>query len=217
MSKNPAKAILHSKWFAVFEVVATIAVVATAILMINFRTPSYDSIPKSYGNLTETLRVRATDKQRYEDYAIKAEQEGNKAVKRIFLAAADMQEIRIQEEYELLNSISKRSMPPMEKVEIKSTAENLSASISQERYKAEQMYTKFIEEAGKENFRKGKGIFDLAKKVSAENSLVFERALEGISNETRIYGCKACGKLTLGEMPDKCSICKKGKDVHKEY
>lgn len=209
--------IFKSKWFAAFEIITTLIVVITAIIMINNRLPSYDNVTKSYANLVEDLRVRVSEKLMYEKYAWQAEQEGYNDLKRLFFAAADAQSMQIKNEYELLNAVMERSMPPGESVEVKSTMENLTIAANKEKEKAQAMYPEFIKISENEGFKKAKQIFSYGKQVSQANAellLGYVSAGAPAAN-TEFYVCESCGKLSAGKRPDKCNICKK--DRHKQY
>lgn len=212
MKGNHGKDILHNKWFAIFELITSILVIIVAILMIYFRTPSYDKIPDTYANLTEHIRIRITEKEKAKVFASIALAEGNANLSRLFVAYSEMQEMNALKEYELLNSISDRNLPPAELFNADNTVENINAIILSERNKVDILYSEFIDEADAERFNKAKKIFETARRVSKENITVFEQALSKQYDMDTIYGCMSCGNLAIGDIPDKCNICNK-----KEY
>lgn len=217
------KSILKSKWFAVFELVTTLAVVGIAILMVAGRGPAYEEVQKTYNSMVEDLRMRNTSVNRYTLYAQQAGSEGNTVLQKLYTAAADGQKLFIEQEFAMVNSLSERTMPVGDSVEAKSTAENLTGVIGEERNKAESVYPRYAANAAEEGYKEAEELFDRSGKAAKVNEELFsllsaELTQNGRLNyDTPVYLCEECGTLAIKEKPESCSACGKSGTELKEY
>jgi rubrerythrin len=150
-------------------------------------------------NLSDAFAGESQANRKYAVFAEKADAEGFPNVARIFRAASEAEAIHARRLLFVLQGI-------------KSTEENLAASIEGETEEFTVMYPAFIEQAQDENQTEAAKVFRHAmgaEKVHAEH---YSAALEAVKEEQdldlrAIYLCPVCGNVVFDEVPDPCPIC----------
>ena len=91
---------------------------------------------------------------------------------------------------------------------ILSKDENLRDAIAGETYEAEDMYLKFAKTAKEEGFNDIAILFDHIAQIELEHKKMFERFLEGSSQEALKWQCGKCGYVHKDSTPPKrCPVC----------
>ncbi len=152
-------------------------------------------------NLKNAFAGESQANRRYLAFAKKAEEEGYKAVAKLFRAAAEAETIHA------LNHLRELG-------EIKSTRENLEAAINGETYEFENMYPQMIEEAEKEGNDGAAISFRFANEVEKVHAQLFKKALENLDThaDAKYYVCGVCGYTVEGVVPDNCPVCGSPRD-----
>jgi rubrerythrin len=144
--------------------------------------------------------------RKYLAFAQKAEKDGFKQVARLFRAVAEAETIHAHAHLRVMKGV-------------KDTADNLRAAIEGETYEFTQMYPAFIAGAEAEGNKAAHVSFSYANEVEKIHGNLFTRALESVEGGTDLpvadlWICSVCGHTVEGDAPDKCPICKVGKDKY---
>ncbi|OGO30589.1 MAG: rubrerythrin [Chloroflexi bacterium RBG_16_56_11] len=150
-------------------------------------------------NLEAAFSGESQANRKYLFFAEKADEAGNKAVARLFRAAAEAETVHARNHLKVLG-------------EIKSEKDNLKAAIGGENYEFTKMYPGFIDVARKENNQPAGRSFDLANQVERIHHGLFEEMLKDLTagkqhGDEPYYVCQVCGNTVEGSAPDRCPIC----------
>ncbi|GAB4244419.1 MAG: rubrerythrin family protein [Thermoleophilia bacterium] len=148
------------------------------------------------GNLKDAFAGESQANRRYLAYAKKAEEEGYPLVARRFRVAAESETIHAHNHLRVMGGL-------------KSTAENLRASIGGENYEHVTMYPDFIAQAEKEGNEEAKYSFHAANEAEKFHEKMFAEALEKMEalGDSRFYVCQVCGMTYENEVPEHCVVC----------
>jgi rubrerythrin len=144
--------------------------------------------------------------RKYTAFASAAESEGHKDIARLFLAAADAENIHAAAELKIAGKIG-------------DTRANLQAAIDGETYEFSEMYPGFEATASAEGQSDAVRAFQRAKDAEAVHATLYKDALDNIGNETGVsyYLCPVCGYIEKGSAPEFCPICKAKGSIFKRY
>ncbi len=159
-------------------------------------------------NLKEAFAGESQANRKYNFFAEKADESGNKQIARLFRAAAEAETVHARNHLKVLG-------------EIKSDKDNLNEAINGEHYEFTSMYPGFIEKAKNENKKEAVGSFNLANKVEQIHHKLFQSALRALEagrtlKEAPYYVCQVCGNTVEGAAPDRCPICGAPRDKFKK-
>jgi rubrerythrin len=161
-------------------------------------------------NLASAWQGESNAKVRYQLFAEKAEQEGEKQAARLFRATSKAEEIHAAKHAKVIKSMG-GTLPEFVSTEttVGSTAENLQASIKGETYEKRTMYPEFIATATAEGAKKAVKTFDRALQVESDHAMLFESALRliGTGADSGFAVCPVCGMTIEGEAFEDCEIC----------
>ena len=137
--------------------------------------------------------------RKYLSFSEKAVQDGYPGVARLFRAASDAEAIHAGT---LLNVMGA----------VKSTAENLAASVDGETHEFTEMYPAFISEAENEGQKAAITPFTYAMKAEEVHAGLYAKAAEAVKagkdlEATKVLLCPVCGNVVLDEAPERCPIC----------
>ncbi|MBC7081043.1 MAG: rubrerythrin family protein [Thermoplasmatales archaeon] len=132
-----------------------------------------------------------------------AEEEGNKDIARLFRAIAFAEKVHAKNHLKSLGIIGK-------------TSQNIENAINGERYEVEEMYPVYYETANLQNEESAKTSFRYALEAEKIHVELYKKAKNG-GIEGEIYICPICGYTHVGKPPEKCPICKAGKDKFKKF
>ncbi len=151
---------------------------------------------KTEQNLKEAFAGESQANRKYLAFAKKAEDEGFKAVARLFRAAAEAETVHAHNHLRELKGI-------------RSTKENLLEAIDGESHEFQSMYPQMIEDAKAEGNTGALRSFHIANEVEKVHAALYKKALEslGTNEETEYYICKVCGYTAEGGAPDTCPVC----------
>ncbi len=150
-------------------------------------------------NVMDAFAGESQANRKYAVFAEKADAEGFPNVARVFRAASEAEAIHARRLLFVLQGI-------------KSTEENLAASIEGETQEFTTMYPAFIEQAQKENQPEAAKVFRHAMGAEQVHAQRYSAALEAVKEEQdldlrAVYLCPVCGDVVLDEVPDPCPIC----------
>lgn len=189
------------------------------VCMIAFAGCNQPKPVKTVENLKAGIKGETTASAKYAAFAVKAREEGNDTIAKLFDAASKAESIHATNHKKVLEGLGEKMDDFKPEFEVKTTAENLQAAIEGETYEATTMYPQFLADAKTEKVEKATKsftwAFDTEKKhaafyqkalnalkVNAENKLAFEYAV-----------CPVCGntyeKATLDK---KCAFCQTGEE-----
>jgi rubrerythrin len=151
---------------------------------------------KTEENLKEAFAGESQANRKYLAFAKKAEDEGYKAVAKLFRAAAEAETVHAHNHLRELAGI-------------KTTKENLEQAITGESHEFQQMYPKMIEEAIAEGKKTAQRSFTIANEVEKVHAALYKKALDslGKNEDVDYYICKVCGYTAEKEAPDTCPVC----------
>lgn len=151
---------------------------------------------KTEQNLMDAFAGESQANRKYLAFAKQAEQEGFKAVARLFRAAAEAETVHAHAHLKVLGGIGK-------------TADNLKTAIAGETHEFKKMYPVFIDEAVKEGNKAAERSFKYANEVEKIHAGLYEKALAnlGKNDDVEYYVCSVCGMTVENHAPDKCPVC----------
>jgi rubrerythrin len=154
---------------------------------------------KTTDDLKAAFAGESQANRRYLAFAKKAEDEGYLQVARLFRAAAHAETVHALNHLRALG-------------EVKSTTENLQASIAGENYEVVSMYPGFIKDAETDEAKKALNSFRWAYEVEKVHEELYAKALKALEArqdvpDVEYYVCPVCGYTHEGPMTDKCPVC----------
>jgi rubrerythrin len=157
---------------------------------------------KTLKNLQTAFAGESQASRKYNIFAKKAEQEGNKEVAKLFRAAVAGENIHLANYLKEMGKIG-------------TTQENLIAAIEGETYEFTDMYPKMIEEAAEEAEKGSEIYFRWANEVEKTHAKLFKDALANIGTlgEKEYWVCSGCGHLEENEAPEVCPVCGGAKKI----
>ena len=151
---------------------------------------------KTEQNLSDAFAGESQANRKYLAFAKQAEQEGHRAVAKLFRAAAEAETVHAHAHLRTLGGIGK-------------TVDNLKTAIAGETHEFKKMYPDFIQEARKEGHKAAERSFSLANEVEKIHAGLYQKALDnlGKNEEVDYYVCSVCGMTVEKEPPEKCPVC----------
>ena len=166
-------------------------------------------------NLVAAFNGESNASARYVAFAAKADEEGYKGVGSLFRAAARAEEIHAANHKKVIESMGGAAKAVIATPDVKSTAENLKASIEGESYERDTMYPEVIGQAKKEGNKAALRTFNFAKTAEAEHAKFYQAALDALDSwkeAKTFFVCSVCGYTTNNMDFEKCLSCFKSKD-----
>ncbi len=161
-------------------------------------------------NLQTAFNGESNACARYAAFAMRADEEGFHKVASLFRAASRAEQIHAGNHAAVIRKMGSTPAAHIEKVEVKSTADNLKVALAGEEYERDVMYPVFIHEAEGERNAAAMRTFNYALEAESEHARLFADALcnlQTMTAETVYYVCAICGytveKLTF----DRCPVC----------
>ncbi len=155
---------------------------------------------------------------RYRHFAVQAEKEKFPNVARLFIAVAHAEFIHAGDHYRELKHLdggfvanSMGAFGPGD------TLKNLGLAIAGEQFEIDEMYPVYMEVAKYQGENSAYRSFDWSYQTEKQHLALFQKAKEAVAggsdvNLDTIQVCEVCGYTLEGEAPDKCPVCKNGKD-----
>lgn len=156
-------------------------------------------------SLKEMYAAVAQANRKYSAFAKRAEDEGQKAIAKLFRVASEAEGIHAN------NFLRAMGM-------IKSTKENLNSVRDGEVKWFLKIYLSMVETQKTGDNRWAKMSFCYAYEAEKKFAHFFEKALVnfGRNEDTDYYVCKVCGFTVENELPEKCPVCGSRKKVFKK-
>ena len=163
---------------------------------------------KSEDDLKAAFAGESQANRKYLAFAEKATKEGFPQVAKLFRAAAAAETVHAHNHLRAMKGI-------------KSTLDNLKASIEGEHHEFTKMYPEFLEDAKAEGNKEAERTFNYANEVEKIHHKLYESAMEAVKagkdlEKKEIYICPVCGYTHEGQPPEKCPVCGAAKKVFKE-
>lgn len=170
---------------------------------------------QTINNLQTAYNGESNASYKYSQFAIKADKEGYKAVAALFRATSMAETIHAGRDAKALMALNAKPLMKLDKVVLKSTAENLKAAIKGENYEATVMYPAFIKEA-KASAQKGAMMaFASAGAVEIGHRDLYTKALKNLPKmkaAATFYVCPVCGNTADNLSFANCPVCDTPKD-----
>jgi rubrerythrin len=172
-------------------------------------------------NLQTAYSGESNAKARYEAFAAKADEEGYKSVAVLFRAAAESEAIHAKNFATRIKKMGAEPKMTAAEPDVKSTKENLEASLKGEVSAAESMYPNFIQQADADKDSGAAMGFKGAHAAEVEYGKFFKTALDGL-DEWKALGkefavCQVCGFTVMGQPPMTCPVCSAPKEKFKVF
>lgn len=149
-------------------------------------------------NLKTAFAGESQAYQKYSSFARKAEQEGFKAVARLFRLTAEAERIHADGHLKAQDGIG-------------TTLQNLEAAVQGETYEYTTMYPPMVEQATKDA-HKAHRMFSYAVAVEAVHAKLYKLAIEAVKagkdlQTIDFFLCPVCGFIEFGQAPEECPVC----------
>ncbi len=204
--------------FAGFATTGKAALCLAALALFSQTGPAAETVEAStLENLVAAFNGESNAHARYIAFAVKADEEGYKGVGCLFRAAARAEEIHAANHKKVIEDLGGAAVADIATPVVKSTPENLAASIEGESYERDKMYPDFIAQARKEGNKAALRTFNYAKTAEAEHATFYESALDALDSwkDARpFYVCTVCGYTTTTMDFAKCLSCFKSKEKY---
>ncbi len=162
-------------------------------------------------NLQAAYNGESNAHARYLAFAQKADEEGYGKVASLFRAAAQAEEIHLNNHAEVIKSLNAPPSADIKEPEVKSTRENLEAALAGENYERIAMYPEFLEQAKKEDNGKAVRTFKWAMEAETKHAEYYQAALNDLENwrdgKMTFLVCTECGYTTDDMSTQKCPVC----------
>ncbi|OGI12686.1 rubrerythrin [Candidatus Micrarchaeota archaeon RBG_16_36_9] len=163
---------------------------------------------KTDENLKIAFAGESQANRKYLAFAKKAEEEGFLNLAKMFRAIAEAETVHAMNHLKALKMI-------------KTTEENLKASLEGETYEFTKMYPEFIDTSNKEGVKDASLSFSYANQVEKIHGKLYEKAMSLIENnkdieEKEFFVCPVCGNTFEGNAPNRCPICSTPKEKFKK-
>lgn len=173
---------------------------------------SQETKAKTLENLQSAFNGESNAHARYLAFAQKADEEGYALVASLFRAAAKAETIHAKSHSEVIKKMGGVPKANIEKVDIKSTKENLETAIKGETYEKDTMYPEFIKIAKEEKNMDALQSFNYAKTAEIEHAKLYSDALKNLDSlkgakKIDYYVCTVCGFTTTKIDFAKCPSC----------
>lgn len=162
-------------------------------------------------NLQAAFNGESNAKSRYEAFAVKADAEGYKSVASLYRAASKSEGIHAAKHAEVIKKSGAEPKATIEKPDVKSTKENLEASIKGETYEKENMYPAFIKKAEADKNKEAVQTFKGAMVAEVEHAKFYSQALKELDSwknpGKEFLVCQVCGFTTMDKNIKQCVVC----------
>ena len=162
-------------------------------------------------NLQAAFNGESNAKVRYEAFAAKAEAEGYKSVASLYRATSKSEGIHAAKHAEMIKKAGAEPKATIEKADVKSTKENLEASIKGETYEKESMYPAFIKKAESDKNEGAARTFKGAMAAEVEHAKLYAQALKELDSwkeaGKEFLVCQVCGFTSMDKNLKQCPVC----------
>ena len=181
---------------------------------------------KTIENLKAGIVGETTASAKYAAFAVRAQEEGNEAVAKLFLAASKAEGIHAANHRKVLEGLGEKMDEFVPSFDVKTTLENLQAAVEGETYEVDTMYPQFLLDAETEKVEKATQTFTWASDTEKIHLDFYKNAVASIvvsaSDKTAPSAlvlpagyavCPICGNTyDSAAMDDKCAFCQTEKE-----
>ena len=186
-------------------------VLCAVIIVMAAPLVAYASPTKTLDNLQAAFNGESNAHARYLEFAKKADQEGYSQVAALFRAAAKAEDIHAANHAVVIKKLGAIPTTKIDKIELKSTRENVQAAIKGETYERDVMYPEFLKTAREEKNRDAIETFNFAKTAETEHARLYTEANGNLdqmnAKGVKYYVCSICGYTTTKIDFEKCPAC----------
>ena len=181
---------------------------------------------KTIENLKAGIKGETTASAKYAAFALKAQEEGNVAVAKLFEAASKAEGIHAANHQKVLEGLGEKMEAFTPEFEVKTTLENLQAALDGETYETETMYPQFLADAATEKVEKATQSFTWASDTEKKHQEFYKNAIASMAPVTDpakpstiilpagYAVCPVCGNTyDIAAIDDKCAFCQTPKDT----
>jgi rubrerythrin len=167
--------------------------------------------PSTLDNLQAAYHGESNAKSRYEAFAVKADEEGYKAVASLFRATSKSEGIHAAKHATAIKKLGAEPKVALEKHEVKSTKENLEAAEKGETAEKDTMYPAFIKQAELDKNAGAAQSFKGAMASEVSHAKLYQQALKELESwkvaNKDFLVCQICGFTSLDQALKKCPVC----------
>jgi len=176
---------------------------------------------KTIENLKGGIKGETTASAKYAAFAVKAREEGNDTIAKLFDAASKAESIHAANHRKVLEGLGETMADFKPEFEVKTTAENLMAAIEGETYEATTMYPQFLADAKAEKVEKATKSFTWAFDTEKKHAAFYQKALDAVkvnAENTIAFDyavCPVCGNTyEKAALDEKCAFCQTVKEKY---
>jgi rubrerythrin len=162
-------------------------------------------------NLMKAYEGESNAHSRYTAFAQKADQEGYGPVASLFRAAARSEQIHVNYQAAVIRKMGGAAKVRLQKLDVKSTRENLEAALKGESYERDTMYPEFLKLAQAEGEKDAIRTFNFALQAETEHARLFKAALDNLDQWKDVkkvfFVCPVCGYTATQLDFEKCPAC----------
>lgn len=197
---------------SLLKLLALMGIAGLAVMMGSFFVSAEEGESKTtLENLQAAYNGESNAHASYLAFAQKADEEGYGKVASLFRAAAQAEEIHLNNHAAVIKSLNANPTADIKEPEVKSTRENLEAALSGENYERTKMYPEFIEQAKKDDIGKAVRTFKWAMEAESKHAEYYQMALNDLENwkdgKMTFLVCTECGYTTDDMSTKKCPVC----------
>jgi rubrerythrin len=174
---------------------------------------------KTIVNLKAGFKGETTASAKYAAFAVKAREEGNNTIAKLFEAASKAESIHAANHKKVVELLGEKVDDFKPEFEVKTTAENLLAAIDGETYEATTMYPRFLADAKTEKVEKALKSFTWAFDTEKKHRQFYQtasaalKANAGNTLPVEYAVCPVCGNTyDRAKIDEKCAFCQTPKE-----
>ncbi|MBX7227908.1 MAG: hypothetical protein K1X55_17880 [Chitinophagales bacterium] len=162
-------------------------------------------------NMKQALECEYTASVAYQRFSEKAQEEGYKSIANLFIAFSIAEGIHAENHSAVLKEMGGKVNYSIEKIDVKTTKENIAYSIFKEKYEVADFYPNFISEATLSKSSLARISLNYAYQTEKKHKMLLEEALKTINDPTTniakvFYVCPTCGNTYMDTIPARCGI-----------
>jgi rubrerythrin len=173
-------------------------------------TPDAPDVRDTPWNLQSVFSNEMNAKERYVAFAKQADLEHYAAVANLFRACAAAEEVHAHNHVVAIAWTGGQARAVLERIDVRSTAQNLRTAIDGEQYEVEHLYPALADRARAEHRPHAVRSMTLALAAEREHVRLFTAALAGLETHPvaqAFYVCPKCGRTVELRPPHKCPAC----------
>lgn len=198
---------------------AALALLAGTVCAGETKEPAKKPEATTLENLQAAFDGESNAKARYEAFAAKADAEGYLGVAGLFRAAAFSEGLHAAKHAKAIGALGGVPKADIKPGAVKTTKENLKASIKGESHEAKVMYPAFLKKAEADKNQQAAMSFKGAMATEKAHSKLFSKAsadLNGWKARKKFIVCQTCGYTTDDLKLKTCPVCSQPREQFTE-